>query len=226
MNIKEKIGLRIYEARKAKGLTRQSLADLTDDLKPSRINNWERGIRTPGPEEIKQLAKALECSPAFLMCLFDDENQPKKSVGLAGLVPLLDHKQACNPKAYIETLKAQKYNDSMTLISISPGLANLIREYAFALKMADDSMMPEIRINDIQIVEPSISPNPGDFVVVKISGKQEVIICQYKQLSYTSSEFELLTLNDNWPNITVNESVQVEIVGTVIQNIRTYRQEN
>jgi transcriptional regulator with XRE-family HTH domain len=46
MNIKEKIGLRIYEARKAKGLTRQSLADLTDDLKPSRINNWERGIRT------------------------------------------------------------------------------------------------------------------------------------------------------------------------------------
>lgn len=225
MNIKEKIGQRIYEARKAKGLTRQSLADLTDDLKPSRINNWERGIRTPGPEEIKQLAKALELSPAFLMC-FIDENQTNKRAGIWGLIPLLDHKQACDPKASIQTLRAQKYNDSMTLISISPGLATLIREYAFALKMADDSMMPEIRINDIQIVDPSITPNPGDFVVVKISGKQEVIICQYKKISYTSSEFELLTLNDNWPNITVNESVQVEIVGTVIQNIRTYRHEN
>ena len=92
--------------------------------------------------------------------------------------------------------------------------------------MADDSMQPELRINDMQIVDPSLSPNPGDFVAVRISGKHDVIICQYKKLSYTSSQFELLTLNENWPNITVNESEQVEIVGTVIQNIRTYRQEN
>jgi len=88
--------------------------------------------------------------------------------------------------------------------------------------MLDDSMSPEIRINDVQIIDPSISPNPGDYVAVKISGKPEAIICLYKKLSYTSSEFELLTLNDNWPNITVNESVQVEIIGKVIQNIRGY----
>ena len=225
INIKEEIGQRICEARKAKGLTRQSLADLTDDLKPSRINNWERGIRTPGPEEIKQLAKVLDLSPAFLMCL-TDEKQPKKTAELVTLIPLLDHIQACDPQAHIQELKAQEDKDSITLISISPKLASNIGKYAFALKMANDSMQPEMRINDIQIVDPSISPTPGDFVAVKISGKHDVIICQYKKLSYTSSEFELLTLNDNWPNITVNESMQVEIIGKVIQNIRTYRQEN
>jgi SOS-response transcriptional repressor LexA len=88
--------------------------------------------------------------------------------------------------------------------------------------MPNDSMTPEIRINDIQIIDPSISPNPGDYVVVKISSTNEVIVCQYKKLSYTSPEFELLALNDNWPNITVNESIRVEIIGKVVQNIRAY----
>ena len=83
-------------------------------------------------------------------------------------------------------------------------------------------MIPEMRINDIQIIDPSASPNPSDYVAVKIIGKPEVVICQYKKLSFTSSEFELMTLNDNWPNITVNENVQVEIVGKVVQNTRYY----
>ena len=88
--------------------------------------------------------------------------------------------------------------------------------------MTDDSMIPEMRINDIQTIDPSASPNPSDYVAVKISGKPEVVICQYKKLSYTSSEFELMTLNDNWPNITVNDNVQVEIIGRVVQNTRCY----
>ena len=72
------------------------------------------------------------------------------------------------------------------------------------------------------MIDPSASPNPGDYVAVKISGKNDVFVCQYKKLSYISSEFELLTLNDKWPNITVNESVRVGIVGKVVQNTRRY----
>ena len=45
---------------------------------------------------------------------------------------------------------------------------------------------------------------------------------QYKKLSYTSSEFELRTLNDNWPNIAVNENGQAEIIGKVVQVTRVY----
>lgn len=57
MSIREKIGKRIHEARKAKGLTRQALADLTDDIKPSRINNWEHGTRMPGPKKLRSWRK-------------------------------------------------------------------------------------------------------------------------------------------------------------------------
>jgi len=55
-----------------------------------------------------------------------------------------------------------------------------------------------------------------------MSGKLEVIICQYKKLSYNSSEFELLTLNDHWPNIKVADGVDVEIVGKVVQCMRGF----
>jgi SOS-response transcriptional repressor LexA len=216
VNIKEKIGQRILEARKAKGFTRKALADLTDDLKQSRINNWERGIRTPGPEEIKQLAQALEVSPAFLMCL-SDEKKDKLIANPSRLIPLLDYKQAYDTRAAYE----QEFRD-IVFISVSTVLLPELSEEAFAIKIIDDSMIPEIRVNDTLVIDPSVSPKPGDYVIVKIGNKSEIIICQYKKLSYTSSDFELLTLNDNWPNIRVCHELQVEIIGVVMQNIRGY----
>jgi SOS-response transcriptional repressor LexA len=84
-------------------------------------------------------------------------------------------------------------------------------------------MTPEIRVNDVLVIEPTVSPNPGDYVVVKLTNKSEVIVCQYKKLSYTSSVFELVTLNDNWPNVKGDESIGIEVVGKVKQNIREYQ---
>lgn len=219
--IKEKIGQRIYEARKAKGLSQQGLANLTIDLKQSRINNWENGLRTPGPEEIKQLANALEVSAAFLMCLSDEkqENQTKK---LSRLIPLFDHHQACNTAHYLKELREHGELDNVILIAASTGLLPELGADTFALKMSNDSMMPEFRPNDILVIDSSAAPEPGNYVAVKVSGKLEAIICQYKKLSYTSSEFELLTLNDHWPNIKVADGVDVEIVGKVVQCMRGF----
>ena len=217
--IKEKIGQRIFEARKAKGLSQQGLANLTTDLKQSRINNWENGLRTPGPEEIKQLANALEVSAAFLMCLSDEkqENQIKK---LSRLIPLLDHHQACDAKHYLNELREQGSVDSTVLVSVSAELLPTLGADTFVLKMVDDSMMPEFRLNDTLVIDPSVQPKPGNYVVVRMSGKSEVIICQYKKLSYSSPEFELLTLNDNWPNIKAGDDIKVDIIGVVVQCVR------
>lgn len=217
--IKEKIGQRICEARKAKGLSQQGLANLTTDLKQSRINNWENGLRTPGPEEIKQLANVLEVSAAFLMCLSDEkqENERKK---LSRLIPLFDHHQACDAKHYLNELREQVSVDSTVLVSVSAELLPILGADTFVLKMVDDSMMPEFRLNDTLVIDPSLQPKPGNYVVVRMVGKSEVIICQYKKLSYSSPEFELLTLNDNWPNINAADDIKVEIIGVVVQCIR------
>ncbi|HFL3390054.1 TPA: helix-turn-helix domain-containing protein, partial [Legionella pneumophila] len=211
-------GKRILEARKAKGLTLKALGELAGGLKQTRLTNWEQGVRTPGPKEIKSLARALDVSPAYLMCL-SDELQFKEAKNPSQLIPLLDYRQAC--EATLHT-GAESSGDKV-FISVSTSLQPELSTDAFALKITDDSMMPEIRINDVLVIEPSVLPEPGDFVAVKINGKPETIICQYKKLSYTSSEFELLTLNDNWPNIKVSDDINVKIIGVLVQNLRCYK---
>lgn len=218
MNIKKEIGKRIFEARKAKGLTLKALGEFAGGLKQTRLTNWEQGVRSPGPEEIKQLAQALEVSPAYLMCLSDEMlfNEAKSP---SQLIPLLDYKEAS--EADLHT--AADISGDKIFISVSTALQPELSTNAFALKIIDDSMMPEIRVNDVLVIEPSVLPEPGDFVAVKISSKPETIICQYRKLSYTSDEFELLTLNDNWPNIKVSNGMEVKIIGVLVQNLRSYK---
>ncbi|HAT1700371.1 TPA: helix-turn-helix domain-containing protein [Legionella pneumophila] len=220
MNIKKEIGKRILEARKAKGLTLKALGELAGGLKQTRLTNWEQGVRTPGPEEIKSLARALDVSPSYLMCL-SDEIQIKKIKNPTHLIPLLTHNQAFDTQAYSDLIHNQDPSNLM-FVSLSTVLLPELSNEAFALKIVDESMTPEIRVGDIIIIDPLALPKPGDYVVVKVKMQKEVILCQYKKLSYTSSEFELLTLNDTWPNINVSDCEAVEIIGVVVQNIRNY----
>lgn len=221
LNIKKEIGKRILEARKAKGLTLKALGELAGNLKQTRLTNWEQGTRTPGPEEIKQLAQALDVSPAFLMCLSDDI-QVKKVKNPTHLIPLLDHYKACDTRLHIDVIQEQATTSDVVFISVSAVLIPELSDEAFALQMTDESMMPEIRVNDVLVIDPSVSPKPGDYLVVKVTNKAEAIVCQYKKLSYTSPEFELLTLNDNWPNIKVADDFEIEIIGRVMQTIHQY----
>jgi len=221
INIKEEIGQRILAARKAKGLTQKALGELTDDLKQSRINNWEHGIRTPGPEEIKQLAKALDLSPAFLMCL-TDEKQPKTTPGLGSMLPLLDHKQACDPRMYIQSIKNQDNVDDVTFIPMSSEFSVHLGEYAFALKITDDSMMPELRLNDILFVDPDTEPKPGGLIMAKLENEETVLVRRYKQLSTSNQEFILSAINEHWAPIQAFKDSGHKIIGSVKGIIRLF----
>lgn len=205
MLIKQEIGKRISEARKAKKLTRKALSALTEDLKPSRINNWERGIRTPGPEEIKQLAAALNMPPAYLMGLEDEPIALQDSH--QKFIPLLTLAQACDILVHFE-----KCTKIYPLISVNGAH---IGSHFFAIKIQDTSMSPELRLNDLLIITPEQKPRPGDFVVVKTTVYDEAVIRQYKPLSTEKNnpEFELLAFNPYWPPI--NSKQTTAIIGTV-----------
>jgi len=218
-DIKKLIGQRIQVERKAKGLTQAKLAELAGGLKQPRVNNWEQGIRTPGPEEIKQLAKVLDVAPAFLMCL-TDRKQPhpldKNYVG--ALIPLLSPEQLDKPQHWIQSIRAGEYDGEITFIPISIELAKMIGDNAFALKIEDESMEPELSPDDVLIVNPDATLKPGNIVVVKSDDNPDVIIRRYKQLSISKSthQFELLATNKNWAAIQSHELVGCKILGTVI----------
>ncbi|WP_226997543.1 LexA family protein [Legionella pneumophila] len=226
MNIKEKIGQRIMNERKAKGLTRKALAELTGELKISRINNYERGDRTPGPTEIKLLADVLEVSASYLMCLTDNrEGKITKSPGMGALIPVLDYKQAADLDNCIQKIK-EDVDTKVEFIPVSAAVSDSIGKNAFALHIKDESMMPEFRINDVLIVDPDTSPKPGDFIVALIEGEQEVIVRKYKQLSVAKEvrEFELIALNEDWADIRVGSNeMQALIIGCGVSLVRDLR---
>lgn len=222
MNIKEKIGERIFQERQAKGLTRKALAELTDDLKPSRINNWERGLRTPGPEEIKQLAEALDIAPAYLMCLTDDKQVKQEFTWLGALVPLLNSQQACDPRSVIQSIRDETGQLSVPFIPLSPEISQKLSENTFAFRVQDDSMSPELKIGDVLIVDPDQSSRPGGLVIATFQETNDVIVRRYKQLSAgnITNEFELIPKNENWATIRSVQTGTHCIVGVVLAFIR------
>lgn len=227
MNIKEKIGTRIKDERLAKGLTRKTLAELTENLNVSRINNYERGERTPGPLEIKQLAKALDVSPAYLMGLSDDKHgKLNKTPGTGALIPLLDYQKANNPKLSIQEIKDGQSTKELSFIPITAELASQIGKYAFALQVKDVSMMPVLNLNDMLIFDPDIKPSPSDFVVAKLDAQKEVIIRKYKQITTSRSNqgIELIALNDDWASAQLSDDSPGEIIGTLIYLTRQMKQ--
>lgn len=65
MNQQSTIGTRIRDARKEAGLTQAGLASSVGRSQ-NTISDWERGVATPGLDEIFELSKSLEVNPAWI----------------------------------------------------------------------------------------------------------------------------------------------------------------
>lgn len=215
-NLKKEIGKRIFEARKAKGLTLKALGELTAGLKQTRLTNWEKGLRTPGPEAIKLLAKALDISPAYLMCLSDE----KKPLHLAQRIPLLDCAQVA--EITFSNRKLSTRSDNALFISIHNPLVAGLSQAAFAVSWVGEAVVPDIQKNDLLIIDPNRPQGSGDYLMVKITKTKEIIVCQNKKSNNMSDSHNLLCLNDKVSNVALIDPQTVQIIGKVVQKIRQY----
>ncbi len=212
MNIKEKIGQRITAARQKTGLTIKDLAAKTQDLQAARISNWERGTRSPGPIEALQLAKVLDVSAAYLLGLVDDEKQASPD-----LIPLVDLKDNLDIKKLTGSVRDVMQFDHLM---VDEYLATKIDARAFAIRIADDSMIPEFEPGDIIVIDPDKQPKPGKHVLAKID--DELIFRKYRELEDLgkSKSFELIPVNDYWPVIKITEPKKAKLIGTMVEHRR------
>ena len=169
MNIKEKIGQRISEVRNHRGYTLAELSEITG-YSAGRLSNWERGTRTPGPEEAITLAQALKIVPAYLLCLVDDiELDPTNCVKLqTKLLPLFNIQSIQNDSSIITNNSMGKPSEStlqLGLVPIGERLLNHISEGSYAIVLNDTSMQPDFQSNDVIIIDPDRNPQPSDFVL-------------------------------------------------------------
>jgi SOS-response transcriptional repressor LexA len=127
-------------------------------------------------------------------------------------VPLLSDIQAANPMGKIKELTSH--------VGLDEQLAKMASPLAFALTVRDDSMAPLFVVGDIVIIDPSINPLPGEFVVAKIEEHHAVIFRKYRQLPQTakSGGFELAALNGDWGKAVTSMDCSITIIGTLIEH--------
>ncbi len=94
---------------------------------------------------------------------------------------------------------------------------------AFALEIKGDSMLPEFKPGDRVIIDPNVSPQPGDFVVAK-NGEEEATFKKYRPRGINErgeTVFELVPLNEDYPSMR-SDVTPIRIVGTMVE-LRKYR---
>ncbi len=98
---------------------------------------------------------------------------------------------------------------------------------SFAMRVRGDSMEPTFSQGDIVIIDPTISPLPGDFVVAqRIEGSEvESTFKKYRAKGINDAGqnvFELVPLNPDYPTLR-SDREQCEIVGVMVEHRRRYR---
>ncbi|MFK0376511.1 LexA family protein [Pandoraea sp. NPDC090278] len=129
----------------------------------------------------------------------------------------------------ISSIQAGLMNETVTPFPPGAGFEYLLTDLvlsdgAFALEIDGRSMEPEFREGDRIIVDPILSPIPGDYVVAT-NARNEATFKKYRPrgLGPEGMEvFDLVPLNPDFPTIH-SEQEQARVVGVMIEH-RRYRQ--
>ncbi len=101
--------------------------------------------------------------------------------------------------------------------------ANEASVHAFFLQLAGNSMTPEFREGDRVLIDPGVTPQPGDYVAAKY-GKNETLFRKYRLLGHDESGkeiFELIPLNQDHP-VMRSDNYGLSLIGTMLELRRKF----
>ncbi len=210
---------RIKKARTESGLSQDELAHAMSQLADKKIISrsavaqWESN-KTYGIEAANLLkaAKVLNVTPDWLQFGYGEMRPNHSSVSLAACVPFLHSMQAVS--------SMNKEKDFFSPIGLDEHLAKVASTHSFALVVDDLSMAPLFMPGDILIFDPEVKPRPGEFVIATLKKDKDIVIFRkYRPLSCSDpDEFELIAINEDWNNISIQNKKQGVIIGTLIEH--------
>lgn len=214
------IAERLKSAREEVGLTQAQLAGKAG-VSQGTVANIESGLRQ-NPRELMAIAKAANVLPEWLK----SGKGPRKPTGPnnnispatmgANRIPLISYVQA---GAWTEALNNFQPGDADEWLLTDLQLSG----HAFALEIKGDSMLPDFKPGDRVIIDPGVSPLPGDFVAAK-NCEESATFKKYRPRGADAegnSIFELVPLNEDYPSIR-SDLAPMKIVGTMVEH-RKYR---
>lgn len=144
--------------------------------------------------------------------------------GFKKRIPILSYVQAGDPTTHISGQNRQTALDNGDFLFVDEETP----DDCFAMQIEGNSMLPLFKSGDMIIVNPSIPPQPGDFVVAAREGLTDELDVTFKKYrprgfdEHGNVIFELTPLNDDFP--TYNSSVTpFTITGVVVEHRRKFR---
>lgn len=209
------VGENIRRLRKARGWKILELATRVDS-DVGNISRLERGKQGYSDEMLRKLATALGCAVAdFFFSGGDQSNVAAVPLGTRR-IPLISCVQA---GAMTEAIDPYSVGDAFDWLLTDLELS----QNAFAVRIKGDSMLPEFREGDTVIIDPAVSPLPGDYVVAK-NGENEATFKKYRPRGMNEQGqqvFELVPLNEDYPSMR-SDITPIRIIGTMVEH-RRYR---
>ncbi|MBV6620398.1 LexA family transcriptional regulator [Acinetobacter baumannii] len=197
-------------------------------VKPPSVSDWLSGkSKTMEGENLLKASKFLGVNPNWLATgngsptnnnIEDDQlsNVIFRDLKLHK-IPILDFVQAgfWHEVVYDGTTPhSYTYTD---YISSNP-------EAIFSVIVQGNSMEPDFKEGDMLIVDASIAPKPGSYVIAQ-NGSHEATFKKYRVLShdeYGRDIFELIPLNKDFP-ILSSITHEIRIIGVVVRHMRDFK---
>lgn len=218
-------------------LSQAELAKIAGVKQPS-VNRWANGatsmIRT------EAALKICHRFPISMEWLVNGKGEPKTGIsvpvqdniepvrGFMKRIPILSYVEAGDPNGIGQIQARQAAIDNGDFIWIDEELP----DECFALRVVGHSMEPEFQPGDILVVDPTIKPIPGDFVVAsrisRLTNDMETTFKKYRPRGYDEHGreiFELVPLNDDYPKYD-SRIEQLTINGVLVEHRRSYRRRN
>lgn len=200
-------------------LTEQEFAERCG-VSRGAVQQWEAGKTAPTRKNQPKVAQVLGLTVAQLMAGGEPTANTVTAAEGTTRVPLISYVQAGNLTAIMDDY-ALGAADEYLLTDLA------VSRHTFALEIRGTSMQPEFKEGDRVIIDPDVSPQPGDFVAAKVRdehGHGEATFKKYRPRGVDAQGrevFELAPLNDDFPSLR-SDAMRLEIIGTMVEH-RRYR---
>lgn len=232
---------RIDLAIKRSGMKYKDIAGACG-VSPGAVSQWVSGLtKNIRPEALAKLAYATNVRMEWIATgeepmeptIYDVSNmlhllvqEPKKdwknventTIDIIRHIPIIGFVQA---GLWTEATDSYAVGSGSETITTTEDLGN----NAFALRIKGNSNYPDFKEGEIVIIDPSVTPVPGDMVVAK-NGSEEATFKKYRPRGTDESGvdvFELVPLNEDYPTLRSDRDGPMKIIGTMVEHRRFRR---
>ena len=77
-------------------------------------------------------------------------------------------------------------------------------------------MQPDVHIGDLVVIDPELSPKPGDFVLAYLPAKKQSVLRKYGEAD--GCLFQLLASNELWATVSVKHADDADMIGVMVEH--------